>query len=425
MSEIKILLVDDREDNLLSIETILASDGYSFVKANSGRQALKILLKDQDFNLVLMDVKMPGLSGFETASLIYERDKLKHIPVIFITAYNYSEEKVYEGYKTGAVDYIYKPINAQLLKAKVSVFIDLYKKNHQLIIQEQKLISINKNLAIEIRERKKSEDKIRSLNVRLLENIEHLKDANTELARFAYVASHDLQEPLRKIQTYGDLLKNKYASVLDEPGRNYIDRIQNGSARLQNLIKDILSYSRLTENDEGAFIKSDLNNILNEILIDLEFKIQDSDAKIKITKLPQLPVNPGQIRQLFQNIIGNALKFSRRGIPPKINITYDIIEKGNPLRLYCNIYIQDNGIGFDQSYVEQIFSLFKRLDDSSTHEGTGIGLAICKKVAEQHGGFISATSKLNEGSTFIISLPLSHDERKISAEKQSIENTNC
>src|SRR5437867_3902158 len=119
MSEVKILLVDDRADNLISIESILSSQGYHFVKANSGRDALKVLLKEQDFTLILMDVKMPGLSGFETASLIYEREKLRNIPIIFITAYSYSDEKVYEGYKTGAVDYIYKPIKPQLLKAKV------------------------------------------------------------------------------------------------------------------------------------------------------------------------------------------------------------------------------------------------------------------------------------------------------------------
>src|SRR5436853_645204 len=124
MSDVKILLVDDRADNLVSIETILGSQGYQFVKANSGREALKILLKEQDFTIILMDVKMPGLSGFETASLIYEREKLKKIPIIFITAHSYNDEIIYEGYKTGAVDYIYKPIKPELLKAKVAVFID-------------------------------------------------------------------------------------------------------------------------------------------------------------------------------------------------------------------------------------------------------------------------------------------------------------
>src|SRR6187431_2548874 len=153
----KILLVDDREDNLLSIETILEPNGYHFAKARSGRQALKILLTDLDFAMILMDVKMPNLNGFETAALIYEREKLRHIPIIFITANTYGEENIFKGYRLGAVDYIYKPINPELLRAKVAVFIDLYKKNLQLVLQEEKLIAINKSLENEIRERKISE----------------------------------------------------------------------------------------------------------------------------------------------------------------------------------------------------------------------------------------------------------------------------
>jgi len=139
MQEIKILIVDDREDNLLSMEAILASDKYHIVKANSGQQALKILLKDQDFTLILMDVQMPILSGFETASMIYEREKLKKIPIIFITAHSYNDEIIYEGYKAGAVDYIYKPIKPELLKAKVAVFVDLYSKTGTLLMQELRL----------------------------------------------------------------------------------------------------------------------------------------------------------------------------------------------------------------------------------------------------------------------------------------------
>src|SRR6187397_2494615 len=146
----KILLVDDREDNLTSIESILEPDGYLFVKANSGRQALKILLSEFDFALILMDVKMPNLNGFETASLIYEREKLKHIPIVFITANNYGEENIFKGYRTGAVDYIYKPINPELLKAKVAVFVDLYKKTQALMDSEIVLKDINTNLENEI-----------------------------------------------------------------------------------------------------------------------------------------------------------------------------------------------------------------------------------------------------------------------------------
>src|SRR5215204_4771122 len=203
----KILLVDDREDNLLSIETILEPDGYKFGKANSGRDALKILLKEFDFALILMDVKMPNMNGFETASLIYQREKLKHIPIIFITAHNQGEEKMYEGYKLGGVDFIYKPINPELLRFKVSVFADLYQKNHQLLLQEKKLMLFNSNLEKEIEERKINEEKIKLLNQQLVENNEQLRSTIEELDRFAYVASHDLQEPLRKIMLFSDKIQ--------------------------------------------------------------------------------------------------------------------------------------------------------------------------------------------------------------------------
>src|SRR3990170_1587841 len=180
----KILLVDDRDDNLLSIETILEPDGYKFSKANSGREALKILLKEYDFALILMDVKMPNMNGFETAALIYEREKLKHIPIIFITANNFGDENMFKGYQTGAVDYIFKPINPDVLRAKVGVLIDLYRKTRQLHEQEQKLITINRSLEIEIKDRKASEEKVIQLNRQLLQNINSLESANKDLEQF-------------------------------------------------------------------------------------------------------------------------------------------------------------------------------------------------------------------------------------------------
>src|SRR3954465_3340872 len=153
-SPIKILAVDDREDNLFSIETILEQDNYVIVKANSGRAALKILLQQHDFTLILMDVQMPDMNGFETASLIYEREKLRNIPIIFITAHNQGEEKMYEGYQMGGVDFIYKPINPELLRYKVSVFVELYQKTNELLNHEKKLISANRKLEKEVEERK-------------------------------------------------------------------------------------------------------------------------------------------------------------------------------------------------------------------------------------------------------------------------------
>src|SRR5689334_5927852 len=306
----KILLVDDREDNLMSIEAILEPNGYQFVRAHSGREALKILLAEFDFAMILMDVKMPNLSGFETAALIYEREKLKHIPIIFITAHSYGDENIFKGYRAGAVDYIYKPINSDLLRAKVSVFVELYRKNHQLIAQEQKLIAINKSLEAEIGERKNSEEKVKALNLQLLQNIDKLEAANKDLDRFAFMASHDLQEPLRKIRTFGDRVSSKYSNILDEDGKKYLERMQNAAQRMQSLIQDILTFSKISV-QEKQFVVSDLNSILEDVISELEVPIREKNFKVETQKLPKLAVNPGLIRPLFWNLISNAIKYSR------------------------------------------------------------------------------------------------------------------
>lgn len=406
----KILLVDDREDNLMSIEALLEPDGYVFAKANSGREALKILLKEYDFALILMDVKMPNLNGFETATMIYEREKLRHIPIIFITANNYGDENVFQGYKAGAVDYIYKPINPELLRAKVSVFIDLYKKTGKLIAQEQKLVAINGNLESEIKERKASEEKVKELNKELLENISRLESANKDLDRFAFMASHDLQEPLRKIRMFSDCLFSKYNDELDESGKMYLDRIQNGAERMQDLIKDILTFSKVS-GETGTFVKTDMNQILNEVLHEMKDILEEKKVKIKISPLPSLDVNPGLIRPLFHNLINNAIKYSKKNVAPEINITSEMTSSSNGMNNkkvneYCRIFVEDNGIGFEQKYAEQIFDMFARLHLNDEFAGTGIGLALCKKIVEKHNGYISARSKINEGSVFIISLPV-------------------
>src|SRR5690348_17188401 len=249
-SPVKILAVDDREDNLFSIETILEQDHYTIVKANSGRAALKILLQQHDFTLILMDVQMPDMNGFETASLIYERDRLRHIPIIFITAHNQGEERMYEGYKMGGVDFIYKPINPELLRYKVSVFAELYQKTHQLLNHERKLLATNKKLEKEIEERKVTEEKIRLLNEQLIENNLQLKSTVEELDRFAYVASHDLQEPLRKILVFSDKIQTRYKDMVDEEIYRNLEKIVGASERMQSLINDLLRFSRETTTSE-------------------------------------------------------------------------------------------------------------------------------------------------------------------------------
>jgi len=417
----KILLVDDREDNLLSMETILEADDYQFIKARSGREALKILLSEFDFALILMDVKMPNLNGFETASLIYEREKLRHIPIIFITANHYGEENIFKGYRMGAVDYIYKPVNPQLLRAKVAVYTDLYKKNQQLIQQEQKLKVINKNLQAEINERMNSEQRVMELNRQLLDKFDRLESANKDLDRVAFMASHDLQEPLRKIRMFCDLLYTKSKDKLDSEAIDNIQRIQKAAGRMQDLIKDIFTFTKISD-AEISFAHTNLNDHIKDALVDLENIVVEKKAKIIIDPLPTLQLIPGLMRPLFFNLLGNSLKYSKKDIPPVIHIRSEfnsdedhklpgITEKNG--NRYCRILIEDNGIGFDQQYAKQIFDMFKRLHTNSEFEGTGIGLALCKKIMEKHNGFISALSRPDEGTTFIISFPLKQERLEI------------
>ncbi len=401
----KILLVDDREDNLFSMETILEGAGYNFVKASSGKQTLKILLHEFDFALILMDVKMPHIDGFETARLIYERERLRSIPIIFITAQSYDDEHVFKGYHVGAVDYISKPINPALLRAKVAVFVDLYQKNHYLRVQEQKLIAINKHLEIEIEQRLLSEEKVKALNMSLQEHIDRLESANKELDRFAYMASHDLQEPMRKIQTLTDMLMKKHSSTMNVDGKDYLGRIQNTASRMQTLIQHLISFAKIPTQIK-EFVECDLNVILKDVLEEMQPQVKEKNAKIVAAKLPVLRVNPVLIRPLFTNLIGNALKYSRKGAMPVLKI-YSDSNGQRAEKKYYRIFFEDNGIGFEQKYAEHLFDMFSRLHDKSEIDGAGIGLAFCKKIVEGHKGFISALGKENAGATFIVSLPAS------------------
>jgi signal transduction histidine kinase len=403
---VKILAVDDREDNLLSIETILEREDYSVIKATSGRSALKILLTQQDFTLILMDVQMPDMNGFETASLIYEREKLRHIPIIFITAHNQGEERMYEGYKMGGVDFIYKPINPELLRFKVSVFVELYQKTHQLIDHEKSLVAANKKLETEIEERRVSEEKIKLLNQQLVSNNQQLQNTIEELDRFAYVASHDLQEPLRKILVFSDKIQTKYSNIIDQEMDRNLAKIVKASERMQLLINDLLRFSRNSSNSED-FTSINLEQLITEVLNDMEVDIERNEAKVKIENLPQIWGISSQMRQLFQNLVSNSLKFRKKESIPVIHIYSEpkVLSNGQEMEL-GRIVIQDNGIGFDPKFSEDIFTVFKRLHSYHEFEGSGVGLSICKKIVERHKGYISASSEIGVGAKFIIDLPV-------------------
>ncbi len=404
-AEVKILVVDDREDNLFSIEAILEKDNYNIIKANSGRAALKILLTQHDFSLILMDVQMPDINGLETATMIYEREKLRNIPIIFITAHDYDEDYIFKGYKMGGVDYIYKPINPELLRVKVAVFVELYTKTHQLIQQERKLLAANRSLQKEIEERIASEEKVKMLNEQLVENNSHLKAANEELDRFAYMASHDLQEPLRKIMVFSDKIQVK--KFADKEAEKYFGKIISSAKRMQTLINDLLTFSRQSLSS-ADFKDTDLNILMKEVLTEFELQIEKTGAIVNIEKLPTVYAAPVLMRQLFFNLVGNALKFRKPDSSPVITIKAESKHnKANgPFKgIFHQVTVSDNGIGFDPKYADEIFMVFKRLHSHHEFEGTGVGLSICKKIIEKHHGHIMADSKPGEGSTFIIQLP--------------------
>jgi signal transduction histidine kinase len=403
---IKILLVDDKENNLLSLESLLWKDGYDIVRASSGTEALKILLHDLDFTLILMDVEMPVIDGFETAQMIYQRDKLRHIPIIFVTAHGHNDEKLFRGYKAGAVDYIYKPIQPNVLRAKVSVFVELYQKNHMLLAQEKKLIDINRSLEIEIKDRIASEQKIQELNKQLLDNISMLESTNKELDRFAYMASHDLQEPLRKIRIFSERIKDTCAASLSSDGVLYLGKLESACLRMQNLIDDILAFSKISVNRE-SLVQSNLKFLAEEVINDMDQQIREKRGSIQVSELPELSVQPVLMKSLFENLINNSLKYAKKDQPAEIRISARLDEEiAPPAKRFWRIYFEDNGIGFDQQYADQIFTMFKRLHSGPEYKGTGIGLAMCKKIVEEHQGFITARSAINAGTTFTISLPV-------------------
>ncbi|MBU2650677.1 MAG: PAS domain S-box protein [Bacteroidetes bacterium] len=229
--------------------------------------------------------------------------------------------------------------------------------------------------------------------------MEELQRSNTELEQFAYIASHDLQEPLRKIQAFGDRLLEKYGNTIDERGQDYMLRMQSAAKRMQEMINDLLSFSRVTTRP-NPFTETDLNVVMEEVLSDLEARIAKENGKVEISKLPVIKGDKIQLRQLLTNIVGNGLKYHKPDVPPLVTIT------GERKNGHCIMKIRDNGIGFDESYADKIFQPFQRLHGRNEYEGTGIGLAICKKIVIRHKGEITATSTPGEGSLFTITLPV-------------------
>lgn len=251
---------------------------------------------------------------------------------------------------------------------------------------------------------------------KMVEYTRKLERSNRELVDFAYVASHDLQEPLRKIEAFGDRLVKKYLSVLPEEGQMFVNRMQSAASRMRQLINDLLSYSRVTT-AANPFAKVSLKDVMSGVLSDLQIRIEETNATVEVADLPVIEADSLQMRQLFQNLIGNALKFRKEGVDPAVKIS---VEPADPSALEIpgpavTITVSDNGIGFDQQFKEQIFVIFQRLHSRSEYEGTGIGLATCRKIVERHQGLIDAIGVPGEGSTFKITVPISQNNKEYAA----------
>jgi signal transduction histidine kinase len=403
-----VLIVDDIRANIIALKKTLELHDIDVDTAESGEEALKKILKT-NYCLIIMDVQMPGLDGFEVVKILSGNKRTKDIPVIFLSALNIEKKYIFKGYETGAVEYITKPVDSDLLILKVKTFIKIYE-------QQNELKGIKDLLSKEIKIRKEAQDnleiKIAERTRELVLKNEELEFRNHELQQFSWVVSHDLNEPIRKIQIFIKIIKELYLTA-DEKAIDYVDRTIKSAERMQTLITDLLAYSRLSSQVKPE--TTDLNVVLQEVISDFDYMIERKNATIKTSELPTIDSIPSQLRQVFQNLIGNALKFSGNTDHPVIEITSEIIAEKSfespvaPDGQFCRIVVKDNGIGFDEIYLDRIFIIFQSLNDRQKYEGTGIGLAIAKKIIEKHNGLITAKSQEGEGASFIIILPLKYE----------------
>ena len=384
----KLLIVADKPNNLFSFEAILKTPELEIVTTMSGEEALQILIAQPDISLILMEVQMPGIDGFEIAELIRGQRKFQELPILFITTVYQSEDFARRSFDSGAFDYITKPVNSSVLKSKVQVFLTLQRQKNQLA-------KANAELQAEIIERKKAAAGLVAANARAAVTMAELERSNEELEQFAYVASHDLQEPLTIVINYLQLLQRIYQGQLDSKADEFIDYAVVGANRMKALINDLLAYTRV---GTRGYEPTDCDVVLDQAVTNLQVTIEKSGAEVTRDPLPSVMGDALQLTQVFQNLIDNALKFHNEQ-PPVVHIS---AKKTSAVWTFS---IQDNGIGLDSRFAERIFAIFQRLHTREEYSGTGIGLAVTKKIVERHGGRIWVESEVGKGTTFHFTLP--------------------
>jgi signal transduction histidine kinase len=300
--------------------------------------------------------------------------------------------------------------------AVLNILEDFADEKHELEKMESAFLNILEDLGTErdklqesqilVRERTaeldRTNEQLLAMNEALKGSSRRLEQSNRELQDFASVASHDLQEPLRKVQAFGDRLKNGAGAALDAQSRDYLERMLSASKRMQSLIQDLLTFCRVTSQGR-LFSPVDLAQVAREVLSDLEVRIAETNALVEVGELPTIDADALQMRQLLQNLIGNALKFQHTGKPPVVRLFAESAADG-----MLRLVVEDQGIGFDEKYLDRIFTVFQRLHSRAEYEGTGVGLAICRKIAQRHGGDITAKSAPGLGASFLVTLPYRH-----------------
>lgn len=398
-----ILLVDDRPEKLLALAAVLAELGQNIVIAHSGKEALRKLLK-QDFALILLDVSMPEMDGFETASLIRQRLNSEHTPIIFVTSFGDSDNHITRGYSLGAVDYIVTPIIPEILRAKASVFVELHRKN--LLVKMQAA-----QLQRDLRARQEAERRILHLNQELAERVQALTDVNQELEAFNYSISHDLRAPLRAMSSFASALLNEEADRLSPQGADYSQRIVSAAKYMDALLRDLLDYSRLTR-EAMPLAAADLDKSVQDLLTVIDPEIRERGATLSVEEpLGLVLAHEPTVQQILGNLVGNGLKFAATDRPAKIRIY--TTETAGMRRLW----VEDNGIGIRPDYQHKIFGLFERLPDARNVPGTGVGLAIVRKGAERMGGRVGVESQCGQGSRFWVDLPIPASDKSSHAEQ--------
>ena len=394
LSAINILLVDDQPGKLTAHESILASLGENIIQATSGPEALQCLLR-HDIAVILLDVNMPGMDGFETAELIRQRPRYEKTPIIFITGYNTTDIDRLKGYRLGAVDYLFLPVIPEVLKAKVSVFVELARQTQVITRQAE-------HLAFHNREQTRQLEMIQKLN-------ESLREANRELQAFSYTVSHDLRAPLRSIRGLADILLEDYGSQLDATANGYVRSMRTATIHLDRLTNDLLSYTRVSR-EEIQLEPVAVAVLLKEVL-SLTDPVKTSRLQIDIApNLQPVLATPTLLGQCLSNLVNNAAKFVAPGTTPRVHIRTEAREDR------VRIWVEDNGVGIDPAYHGKIFGLFERAGNVRDHDGTGVGLAIVARASQRMGGSCGVESALGAGSRFWIELPA---PRQLSAEDRA------